>query len=227
MRAWAIDKGKDMARKGLLALALAALVAGGAFAQFSVGGGVENLSLPTIEVGYGIGNMDILLGVNFRIQNVSREFADGLSLVGWVASQREHEVGIYAGVAPRVMEVGNWTLSLPLLARFRFGGTGEAEFFDGTIFGQNTTTGAGSSFLGLDFRAGGRAAYGFSENWSLNIGFLINAVSWTQTRQYMWRVPYGSTVSNPATDGTTLAFTQSALNVFQNAVVTLGISYRF
>jgi len=209
-----------MAKKIVIIMVLAALVAGGAFAQFSFEGGVNtNFSsvTPTLGIAFGHSKFDFLAGLNFTILIDEYDYDNGntndYSYTSWSG-------GIYAGIAPRASLSGNWLLSFPLLAQIRFGGTPQYDYDSSRTLYSGSTSGAGSSSFGFDLRAGSRASYAFSEHWSLYTGFLLNVISWTQTKQNIWK---GTTPGA----GTELYYTNNYFYFLNSGVVQLGVSYKF
>jgi hypothetical protein len=218
---------QNMAKKLLVGLVFALVFTTGAFAQFSVYGGLDGISsvTPEIGVGYGLGSLDILGGVNvnFSTRTNEPEEVNGNVTESDNYSISVYTIGVYAGAAPKVSLTGNWSLSFPLLAQFRFSGDSGREYDNPkkvNMSGGNTDKNAGSTTFGLDFKAGGRAAYSLSEHWSLYLGFLANVISWEQQKQERYT---GST----ADDGTELATTTSRFYIFNGGKFQLGVSYLF
>jgi hypothetical protein len=210
-------------RKALvLALVLAAVAGGqGVFAQISIDGSVAtnftNAITPTIGVGIGLPTFDILAGASIDI-GASNYKDDTTPLNN--RSSGSYAFGIYAGIAPVVALTEEWTLSIPLLARVSFSGTKETKWDNSAItVVPGTTGGAGDRTFGLGLRAGARAAYMFSEHWSLYTGFLLDVVSWSQPRLRKWKTTDPKDGTEPV-DSATSTFT-----VLRSGVVQIGVSF--
>jgi hypothetical protein len=141
---------KNKMKKVVLVFVILAVVAGSTFAQFGIEGGLitdfTGTPMPTVGIAYGLQKMDILGGLTFWYNYIS--YGYGVSGYDW-------GMGIYGGVAPKLVTAGPWTLSLPILAFFNFGGTGSFAFQ-------------------LNLSGGPRAYYALSDKWSLYTGLLLN-----------------------------------------------------
>ena len=211
-------------KKSFLVAVLAAAVTGGAFAQFQVGGGVDLFGqqgqvTPAIELGYGLSNLDILAGVNFGIWNQTQEDTYDGAPDNTKETDAGNNVGIYLGVAPKVAVGEKWNLSIPLIAQIRLASENPTEYADDNMSGFPGYAAFHDTF-GFDFRAGGRAAYSITENWSLYMGFLFDVVSWTQEKGNQWKGPLAS-------DGVEDYDVTETLNVFRSGVVQFGVKYTF
>jgi len=182
-----------MKRKISLLMVLFLLIAGRTFAQFTVDGAVStsfNGITPSIGIGVEFSKFDLLAGFKFWISNRELDYD---------RYQNLSNIGIYIGLAPKTSQFGKWLLSFPLYAEVAFGRS------DGDLSDRSSS----SNFY---FKAGARAAYSFSNHWSLFTGFLINAVSWTG-------------YDREALSG--YSSYETTFNVFDNGAVQLGIIYRF
>jgi hypothetical protein len=215
-----------MAKKKVLILALVLAVVGGGggvFAQFSIEGSASTnfttAITPTIGIGIGLPSLDILAGVNLNIAT-SKYKDEDQPLNDY--SGGTYSFGVYAGVAPIVSLTEEWTLSIPLLAQLTFSGTKERKWENpaATVIPGNTAN-AGSRTFALQFKAGARAAYAFSDHWSLYTGFLFDVVSWSQPRTRKWKT------SDPKDGTEPISTATSTFTVLGNGVVQLGISYKF
>jgi len=220
-----------MTKKVLLLLILMAFVAGGAFAQLAVEGGVSMIGndfftsfgdinllglQPTVGVVFSLSSFDVLAGLSFSISTYN-EVDNGPPKQE--ISYNTNSLGIYAGIALRMLETEKWSLSLPLLARVSFGGKSEDKATPALSTGWPNID-AGYSFFEIGLRAGAKAEYAFSNQWSLFTGILIDVVSWNQTEVRDWK---GSTTA----DGVEKIGTIDNLSVFNSGVIQLGIKYRF
>ena len=148
-----------MKKKILLVLVLVALVSTGAFAQLALEGNLNfngrEIS-QSIGISYALPSFDILAGFNFGFYRVSGK------IEGYSFSDSDVFFGLYGGIAPRVVESNNWTLSLPLLANFY-------SYLDVLAFG---------------LTAGARAEYSLSQNWSIFGGLSLNIFTWVRRDDY-------------------------------------------
>jgi hypothetical protein len=186
-----------------LAVVLFLAVMGRTFAQFTMDAAVSTAFdgiTPSIGIGGEFSKLDLLAGVSLSIFIDDYEY-ENTNINSYVYRDNNGgDIGIYAGLAPKVPLSGKWALSFPLLVQL---------WSSETI----TTDYSTDSHFSIGFRAGARAAYAFSNNWSLYTGFLVNMVSWGQTEYYRW--------------GDKLEDTHSRLNVFNDGVIQLGIICKF
>jgi hypothetical protein len=203
----------------MFGLVFALAVASGAFAQFAINGGIStdfSTVTPTIGVSIGFSKLDILAGVDLNwAQNSFYTPTSGTNNYDDTSSS----VGIYFGLAPKAALTEKWALSFPLLVRIQSEETSERRYNSDTVTAGSTSD-AGSAFSGFGLRAGGRAAYAFSDHWSLYTGFLINVVSFNETKTNKWK-------TSNREDGTELAYTETAFDIFKSGVVELSVGYRF
>ncbi|MDR0447972.1 MAG: hypothetical protein LBH07_04825 [Treponema sp.] len=207
-----------MAKKGLLVFILVVVVSGAAFAQFFVSADVDiSRTMPAIGFGFCLPNFDLLAGFEFEYHSPSWEHVNDTY---WDASISETWFRVFAGIAPKVALAENWTLSFPLLLRFSFAVRPKTDFATDVGTSGLNNDDAGFSHFGVAFRPGMRAAYGFTEHWSLYGGFLVDMVSWSQWKHDTWK---GNTVSV----GTKENYTYKRFDLFNYATIHLGVSYRF
>ncbi|MCL2810239.1 MAG: hypothetical protein FWD24_09305 [Treponema sp.] len=142
-----------MKKKILLVLVLVALVSTGVFAQFALEGNLnfsgQNFT-QSIGITYALPEFDILAGLNFGFYSVK------VKVAGISSSDSDAFFGLYGGIAPRVVESDNWTLSLPMLANL-------SSYLDVFAFG---------------LTAGARMEYSLSQNWSIFGGLALNIFTW-------------------------------------------------
>ena len=192
-------------KKRTLIFILLVLVSVGSFAQFAVEGSYGVLGgTPLIGVRYDFSRLDIMAGVElyFRQYNYDED-SSASDYSYWNRS-----VGIYTGIAPKIVFSDHWTLSFPLLAAVGFGGRSKYATASGS-------SDAGYSIFGLRFVAGSRVTFFFSEHFSLYFGFLLYAVSWEQTKFNTWTGSPGG--------GTKLSYTMSDLYILNSGNIPIGL----
>jgi len=221
-----------MKRKIGFIVVLFLVVVGRTFAQFTIDGSYSISGSLTsarinslygklsIGMGYEFLKFDLLAGVNFNIATNRIEYEDLDSTATDESlnsfSRIKANIGIYAGLAPKVSLSGKWSLSFPLLVEVSFDVPEITIYFNDSPY-----RGSPDTFFDFDFMAGARAAYAFSNHWSLYMGFLANIVSWTHYKDYIWRT------SNPDDNRTVLSSTRNGFDVFNSSAVQLGVIYRF
>jgi len=138
-----------MTKRVLLVLIVATVVATGAFAQFSMGGGIivdyVDPATPVIDFEYDFGKVDLLWGTSFGFRQTTVHSS----------STSNSWFGLYGGPAFEMFTADKWTVSIPLLAEFIV---------------QNQS-GGGDAVFGIYIAPGVRAKYAFNKNWSLYTGF--------------------------------------------------------
>ena len=215
-----------MAKKGLLVFVLVVFISGVAFAQFFVSAGVDtnfgNGAWPYVEIGDSLSNLDLLLGFGLYIATHSVDFVHN---VNRNYSLLINDIGIYAGVAPKLTLPGNWSLTFPLLARVYYGSqkydydnSNQESYF--VPYLTDYTWSPGWYYFGLAFRTGGKASYNFTENMSLYTGFLLNVVGWEKDTYDYWK---GRFVS----DGTEEYYAINRLYIFSQGYIQFGVKYTF
>jgi len=150
-----------MVRKVLLVLIIAAVSATGAFAQFSIGGGIitdtAGPAAPVIDFEYSFGKTSIMWGATFGF------YQDTYSYSGSSTSYSGSFFGLYVGPSFNVATVGQWSVYIPLLLYLNmYGGDSRAEDWDVVI------------------APGIRAKYAFNKNWSIYTGFGVGFINYTK-----------------------------------------------
>jgi len=214
-----------MKKKIGLVLILLLVFAGSTFAQLSIDGSVALSAVtlpntttvtpavtPSIGIVYGFPKLDLLAGVDFNIL-IQQQDKDAYN---YNNAYNAYNIGIYAGLAPKASLSEKWSLSFPLLVGFSFGVREKRNFVSVHTSGLSPES---YTRFGINFRAGARAAYALSNNWSLYTGFLANIVSWTQTKNDRF--------ANTTDNSTEFDYTFDAVNVFNSASIQLGVLYKF
>jgi hypothetical protein len=158
--------------------------------------------------------------VNIYIYNTKTKYENASASN---TSRSLNSVGIYAGIAPIAALTDVWTFSIPLLVQVNLGGGTATKYPNNsslTVVAGAAAANASSDF-GIDVKAGARAAYAFSDHWSLYTGFLLNAISWNQSKPHVWKTNLRTGGTKPGTTAT------STFTVLSTGVVQLGISYKF
>lgn len=229
-----------MAKKGLLVLVLASLVAGGAFAQFFISGEVstdfESVT-PSIGIGFGFEILDILAGFSVGIGQTTVAYDTSDNRTGADKqnyTEASNTVGIYVGIAPKATHE-KWTVSIPLLASIYFGEQNKRTFDDSDAQ-KDTSYSSYSSYpsaqpadpiFGFVFKAGGRAEYAFSEHWSIYTGFLWDVISWQQVKNQEFKRVYDEKTYTYSNGPEQLNNTTESLDVFKSGSVQLGVKFKF
>ncbi|MCL1812073.1 MAG: hypothetical protein FWG29_00975 [Treponema sp.] len=190
-------------RRVILVLVLFALVAGGAFAQFSIGGSVQSnfteTTFPSIDMMFSLEKLDILWGLLIEYENYKfKASAFGSSSTN---SESAGSFGLYAGVAPKVKLSGNWSLSFPVLLNFVFG----SEIVD--MMGTSTKV----DIFGVGLQAGGRGTYSLSDHWSLYTGFVVDIFTYSKAEY----------------DEAPFSITSEMTTFFYTGIVQFGFLYKF
>jgi len=149
-----------MKKKISLLMVLVLLIAGRAFAQFTVDGAVStsfNGITPSIGIGVEFSKLDLLAGLNFRISN--RDDDDG-------SYDYSSNIGFYIGLAPKTSLSGKWSISFPICAEIT-SGSRDSSLSLAYIY----------HYFNFYFKAGARATFSFSNHWGLYTGFLVDIVS--------------------------------------------------
>ena len=204
-------------KKCIFIFVFIALVSVGAFAQFALEGGLLNWTSPIIGFRYELPKLDIMGGMDFYLHRTKYEYdsASNPDFSYWY-----HNIGIYAGVAPKTSLSSNVSLSFPLLLQISFGGTSEYDL-PGTQTVTPWAAGSGDSTFGFKFITGARASYKFTEHWSLFSGFFIDVFSYSSSESNVWK---GPTVA----DGTKASGNiTSDVYLLSSGSIQVGVSYLF
>jgi len=222
-----------MVKKGLLMVVLAAIVAGGAFAQFSLRGEVStDFSTgvnPSLGIGISLDKLDILAGFSVGIAQVTVAYDTSDNRTGYDKQNyttEQNTVGIYAGIAPKATHE-KWTVSVPMLASVYFGEQGKLTFDDSDMQKASTSAQPANSIFGFAFMVGGRGEYAFSEHWSIYTGFLWNVIKWEQLQSRSFKRVTDTTTLITTNGSERLDTTRETVQVFNSGVLQLGVSYKF
>jgi hypothetical protein len=148
-------------KKFLLVFVILAVVAGGAFAQFALEGGINTdfteSPLPMIGMAFGLDKMDILAGLTFGYGSYK---VDVGGYYGGSTTVSVWRYGMYGGIGLKLVSSGPWTLTLPILMFINFNGSSAYNKIS----------------YGVDIGAGPRAYYALSDKWALFTGIFANVL---------------------------------------------------
>jgi hypothetical protein len=202
------DMKKALAFTALLTLSSVLFAGNAASLDAHIGTDFTGMT-PGIGFTLGLGNVNVLLGVDFSVRYNKYEYGPPYGGSNY-AKTTGPQCGVHAGVAPVVFSSGKWELSLPLAVQFRFEyvGRNAYENSDHAIYVGDF---AGAAAFGFDGLAGGRASYRAFERCGFYAGFLVALVSYDQ-----YNAAYQDTYG-------TYTNTEQIINVFNHGLVQLGI----